>query len=145
MCPGCQDGPQAPRSGERDLAGSPRLPQTNARHCWAAVGVQAEGSGARLGLYRFPWKFVLEEASWSGGGSRVGDCPRRWARYCYKHCSCLQSDSPGCCLEGAPLGQNGVALVWAGLLHGIPHGQCLSWGEQGLDQQVSLGMVEGRR
>lgn len=110
MCPGCQDGRS---SGERGPAGSPcfpkRMPDT-AGLPWAS---RLKVPGPRLGLYRFPWKFVLEEASWSGRGSGVGDCPRRRA-CCYKHCSCLQSDSLGCCLEGAPLGQNGVALVWAG-------------------------------
>lgn len=74
------------------------------------------------------------------GGSGVGDCPRQWARY-YKHCSCLQSDSPGPCLEGAPLGQAAGALVWTGLLCGVPQGQCFSWREQGLDQQVFPGGV----
>lgn len=38
------------------------------------------------------------------GGSGLGDCPQQWVRYCYKHCSCLQSDSPGSCLE-VPLGR----------------------------------------
>lgn len=39
--------------------------------------------GARPGLYRLLWKVALEEASWSGRGVGVGDCPRRWVRYCY--------------------------------------------------------------
>lgn len=56
----------------------------------------------------------------------MGDCPRQWARYCYKHCSCLQSDSPGPCLEGAPPGQAAGAVVWIGPLHGVPRGQCFS-------------------
>lgn len=110
------------RGAQLDRLGFPKRMPDTAGLPWAS---RLKVPGARPGLYRFPWKFVLEEASWSGRGSGVGDCPRRRA-CCYKHCSCLQSDSLGCCLEGAPLGQNGVALVWAGLLHGVPQGQCLS-------------------
>lgn len=35
--------------------------------------------------------------------------------------------------------------MWTGLLHDGPQGQCLSWREQGLDQQVSSGVAERRR
>ena len=60
--------------------------------------------------------------------------PRRWVHHCYKYCSPLQSDSPAPCLEGAPPGPAGGALVQTGPLHGVPQGQCLSWREQGLGQ-----------
>lgn len=70
------------------------------------------------------------------GGSGMGDCPRQWARYCYKHCSCLQSDSPGPCLERAPPGQAAGALVWTGRSMGslrvsaspLAYGPCLAGG-----------------
>lgn len=131
-----RDAPRVPRwcSGRLLLGGGawgawpdhlslPQIPET----AGASRLSRPKVPGARPGLYRSLWEVVLEEASWSRrGGSGMGDCPRQWARHCYKHCSCLQSDSPGPCLEEAPPGQAAGAVVWTGQLHGVPRGQCFS-------------------
>lgn len=64
--------PRAAHSGERPG----RIASAAPKHIPEAAGcpgVGAAGSGAAAsGLYRSLWKFVLEEASWSGRGLRVG-------------------------------------------------------------------------
>lgn len=97
-------------------------------------GIQAAGPGRPGQGCTLHGRSCLRKPPGPARGSGVGDCPRRWVHHCYKYCSPLQSDSPAPCLEGAPPGPAGGALVQTGPLHGVPQGQCLSWREQGLGQ-----------
>lgn len=98
--------------------------------------------GASPGLCHFLWKVVLEEASWSTGGSGWGIV--HGGGYVTVTNTVLISKATvlAPAWSGAPLGQSGGALVPTGLLQGVPQGQCLSWREQGLDQQVSTEVAE---
>lgn len=82
--------------------------------------------GASPGLCPFLWKVVLEESSWSSGGSGWGIV--HGGGYVTVTNTVLISKATvlAPAWRRAPLGQSGGALVPTGLFQGVPQGQCLS-------------------